>query len=161
MKFIRFIKKHKFTVLVIFAFVVLVVILAILKNIFFGGSGKPAYGNRLDGIENVKIEEKRYDELVTKLKKNDKIDDASCDLSGKIINIIITVKDDTNKKDAKSIGSSVLEEFSKDELNFYDIQVYIKKKDTKQNDFPIIGYKHHKNKSLSWSKDRKLTTSEK
>lgn len=157
----KFIKKHKFTVLVILAFVVLVLILAVVKNIFFGGSGRPAYGNRLDGIENVKIEEKRYDELATKLKKNDKVEDASCNLSGKIINVIITVSDKTSKKDAKSIGSSVLEEFSKDELAFYDVQVYIKKKDAKQNDFPIIGYKHHKNKSLSWSKDRKVTTSEK
>ena len=157
----KFIKKHKFTILVVLAFVVLVIILAFIKNLFFGGSGRPAYGNRLDGIENVKIEEKRYDELEKKLKKNDKVEDANSELTGKIINVIITVKDDTSKKDAKNIGNSVLDEFSKDELSFYDVQVYIKKKDEKKNDFPIVGYKHHKNKSISWSKDRKVTKSEK
>ena len=157
----KFIKKHKFTILVVLAFVVLVIILAFIKNLFFGGSGRPAYGNRLDGIENVKIEEKRYDELEKKLKKNDKVEDANSELTGKIINVIITVKDDTSKKDAKNIGNSVLDEFSKDELAFYDVQVYIKKKDAKKNDFPIVGYKHHKNKSISWSKDRKVTKSEK
>ena len=157
----KFIKKHKFTVLVIIAFVVLVMILAFIKSIFFGDSGKPAYGNRLDGIENVEIAKKRYNEIATKLKKNDKVDNATAYLTGKIVNVIITVSDKTSKKDAKSLGNSVLEEFSKEELAFYDIQVYVKKKDTKQDDFPIIGYKHHKNKGLTWSKDRKVTTSEK
>ena len=156
----KFIKKNKFTILVITLFVILVIGLAILKNIFFPNSGQPVYGDRLNGIEDVKIEESKYEELEKKLKKEEMVDDVSTNLSGKIINVIITVKDKNNKKEAKSIGSKVIDEFSKEEVAFYDFQVFIKKKDTKQNNFPIVGYKHHKEKSLSWSKDRKVTTSE-
>ena len=117
----KFIKKNKFTILVISLFVILVIGLAIIKNIFFPNAGQPVYGDRLKGIEDVKIEESRYDDLEKKLKKEEAVDEVSTNLSGKTINIIITVKDNTSIKDAKSIGAKVLEEFKEEELAFYDI----------------------------------------
>lgn len=156
----KFIKKNKFTILVIVTFVVLVIVAAVVKNVFFINTGQPVYGNRLEGIEDVKIEDSQYDELEKNLKKDKKVTDVVSNLDGKIVNVTITVKDDTSKKDAKKIGDKVLSNFDDKQLAFYDIQVFIKKDDSKQNDFPIIGYKHHKEKGLSWSKDRKVTTGE-
>lgn len=156
----KFIKKNKFTILIIVAFIVLVIIAAFVKNIFFINSGQPVYGNRLDGIEEVKIEDSTYEEIASTLKKDKIVTNVTSDLSGKIINVIITVINDTSIKDAKKIGDKVLEFFDEKQLSFYDIQIFIKKDDSKQNDFPIIGYKHHAKKGLSWSKDRKVTSSE-
>lgn len=156
----KFIKKNKFTILVVVIFVVLVIVAAVVKNIFFINTGQPVYGNRLDGSEDVKIEESRYDSLETELKKNEIISSVETNLDGKIINVIVTLKDDASKKDAKKLGDTVIAQFSEKELKFYDIQLFIKKTDAKQNDFPIIGYKHHNKDGWSWTKDRKVTTNE-
>lgn len=157
----KFIKRNKFTVLIILAFVSIIVIAALVRSVFFINTGQPVYGNRLDGIDDVKIEESRYKKIEDKIKKNDKVTNMDINLSGKTINVIMTVKDNVSKKDAKSIADTILKEFSKEELAFYDIQVYVKKKDAKQNDFPIIGYKHHLSSGFSWSKDRAVDKSEK
>lgn len=156
----KFIKKNKFTILVVVIFVVLVIAAALVKNIFFINTGQPVYGDRLDGIEEVEIEESRYDTLEAELKKNEIVSSVDANLDGKIINVIVTVKDDTSKKNAKKLGDTVLKQFSEEELVFYDIQLFIKKNDAEQNDFPIIGYKHHNKDGLSWTKDRTVTTSE-
>lgn len=156
----KFIKKNKFTILVILTFVVLVIAAAVVKNVFFINTGQPVYGNRLDGIEDVKIEDSQYDDLEKKLKENKIVTSVESNLDGKIINVIIIVKDDTSKKDAKKLGNIVVDNFDEKQLAFYDVQVFIKKADEKQDDFPIIGYKHHNKKGFSWTKDRKVTTSE-
>ena len=157
----KFIKRNKFTIIIILAFVSVIVMAALVRNVFFINTGQPAYGNRLDGIDEVKIEKSRYKEISDKIKKNDKVENMSINLSGKTINVIMTVKNNVSKKDAKSVSDTILKEFSKEELAFYDVQVYVKKKDEKQNDFPIIGYKHHLNSGFSWSKDRAVDKSEK
>lgn len=156
----KFIKKNKFTILVIVIFIVFVALAAVVKNMFFINNGQPVYGNRLDGINDVEIKDSQYKELENKLKENKIVVGVSSNLDGKIINIIITVKDDTSKKDAKKLADVVLDSFDKEQLDFYDIQLFIKKKDLKENDFPIIGYKHCSKKGFSWTRDRKVTSNE-
>lgn len=156
----KFIKKNKFTILVIVIFIVLVTLAAVVKNMFFINSGQPVYGNRLDGIEDVEITDSQYKDLEKKLKENKSVVAVESNLDGKIINVIVSVKDDTSKKDAKKLADVVVGNFDKKQLAFYDIQMFIKKEDEKQNDFPIIGYKYHSKESFSWTRDRKVTTSE-
>lgn len=156
----KFIKKNKFTILVIGIFIVLVVLAAILKNMFFINTGQPVYGNRLDGIDDVEISSSQYNDLEKKLKDNKIVTAVESNLDGRIINIIVTVKDDASKKDAKKLSSAVVDSFSKEQLAFYDIQIFVKKADKKQDDFPIIGYKHNSKSDFYWTKDRKVTTSE-
>ncbi len=156
----RYIKKNKLTVLAIVLFTILVIVGAYIYNIFFVSGRKEAYGNRLDGIENVVISDDTYNNIKTELKKNESVTDVSTDLKGKIVNIIITVGDDVNKDNAKKIGESVLTHFDKDQLAFYDIQVFVKKDNEELNDFPIIGYKQNGKNNFSWTKDRQVTKDE-
>ena len=51
----KFLKKNKYTVIVLVAFIIVVILLAQVVNLFFSSKGAAAYGNRLDGIEKVKI----------------------------------------------------------------------------------------------------------
>lgn len=148
-----FIKKNKFTMIAIFCFLLLVILLVQVKNTFFPNMGKAIYGNRLEGIENAKISNKELTTLKDTLKKNDTINKVSTLVSGKLVNVIITVSDDLGLEQAKKLAGEVYKEFTTEQQKFYDYQVFIQKTND-ASDFPIIGYKHHNRESFSWTRDR-------
>ena len=148
----NYINRNKGTIIVIILFLIAVIGLFQLKNIFFPNTGKAIYGNRLEGIEEVEISKKTYDEVKTKLKE-ESVSEVTTDVSGKLVKIFITVNEDVDVAKAKSYGPKVLEVFSTEEKNFYDFQIYIEKKGDTEH-FPIIGYKHHSKGNISWTKDR-------
>lgn len=148
----NFIRRNKGTIIAIAVFIVLVIILFQLKNIFFPNTGKAIYGNRLDGIDKVEISDSTYKEVENKLKE-EAISNVSTSTSGKLVKIFITVNDDVTIDTAKSYGGKVLEPFTNEQKKFYDFQIYISK-NTESKEFPIIGYKHHNNDNISWTKNR-------
>lgn len=156
----KYIKKNKLTVFIIVIFVLIVIVGAYLYNLLFSSGSREAYGNRLDGIENVEIKDKQYDSIEKKLKENEGVTKVTASLQGKIVNIIITVKDEVTKDTAKNIATLSLEEFDEEQLKFYDIQIFVKKDNETLNDFPIIGYKQNGKTGLTWSKDRQVTENE-
>ena len=156
----KYIKKNKLTVFIITIFVIVVILGGYLYNVLFSSERSGIYGNRLDGIEDVEITNKQYKSIKSKLKENDNVINVTTDLKGKIINIIITVKDEVTKESAKEIATTSLTEFDEDQLKFYDIQIFVKKDNAELNDFPIIGYKQNGKDGLTWSKDRQVTSNE-
>jgi len=156
----KYIKNNKLTVFIIAIFVIVVIIGGYLYNALFGQGRSGIYGNRLDGIDEVEISKKQYKEIESKLKENENVLKVSTDLKGKIVNIIITVKDEVTKEQAKEIAGTSLSNFDEEQLKFYDIQIFVKKENEELNDFPIIGYKQNGKNGLSWSKDRQVTSNE-
>lgn len=156
----KFIKNNKLTVFIIGVFIVCVVITAYAYNLFFGGSNRAVYGNRLDGIKTVKVSKKQFNEIEEKMGAKDGVTKVSASLSGKVVNIIVTVKEDIDKDTAKNIGNSSLELIDKEQLEFYDVQVFVKKDNEALNDFPIIGYKKSSKEGIVWAKDRAVTSNE-
>ena len=156
----KFLNRNKLVIAVVIMFLVLVVLVATLKNILVPDEGKAAYGDRLDGIENYQIGNEVYESIETKLKENTKVTEVTHQLHGKIINLIITVSDDVSVSDAKKIANSTVPMFSEDDLSFYTLQVYVKKDNPELNNFPIIGYKGTKTKELVFTKDREITKEE-
>ena len=149
----NFIRKNKFVIIAIGIFLILVFVIFQIANIFFPEGGEALYGDRLDGIEEVEIDKDKQKDIESALESNESVKKTSVSISGKIIEVIITANDDTTLDAAKALAPKVVEELSKDELDFYDIQVFVKK-DTDAADFPIIGYKHHAKDDFSWTKDR-------
>ena len=156
----KFLKENKVVILVVLIFLGLVVVTAEIKNLLVPDEGKAAYGNRLDGIENHKIKDNVYEDMENKLKEDKKVVEVTHKLHGKIINLIITVTDETSIEDAKKIANSTIPMFSEDDLNFYTLQVYVKKDNKELNNFPIIGYKGTDTKELVFTKDREITKEE-
>ena len=136
-----FVKKHinKFVALGIIALVVAA--LLILKGIFFPAESKAIYGNRLEGRNKVKSDLAKDSSSV------------NVRIAGRIIYIDVVVKDDVSKDKAKEMFGSTVNTFSAKEQSYYDIQVIMDNK-ANQDQFPIIGYKHHTKSSISWTKDR-------
>jgi len=128
----------------------------VFGTLFFGGS-KNKYGNRLDGIENVKIDNDRLVSLASSLEENEKVEVAKCHLQGKIVYIEMTLVDSTSKDNAKEIANSTLSEFSEEEINFYDFEYLLKWKaneeDEDSTDTVIGGTKHPYVDSMTWTRN--------
>ena len=155
----KWIKKNKFTVIAITIFVVLAIIGYKAKEMFFPNQRTAIYGDRLDG--KIAVEQKTYDEMKAKISESDKVKNVSIRENGRRIDIMVTVNGDTSKSDAKKLVDNILEPFSESQIGYYDFQMYIKKDETEEHDFPIIGYKQHNSSSFVWSKDRDKTEKDK
>lgn len=156
----KFIKKNKYTIIVIIVFLALVVSFVEIKNILVPDEGKAVYGNRLDGIEKHPLKTSDLESIEKSIKEQEKVNDVSSKLHGKIINITITVQDDVSINDAKTIATNTISLFTKDDLSFYSLQVFVKKENEKLNNFPIIGYKDAGSEEMFFTKDREITVEE-
>ena len=151
----KWIKKNKFTVIVLILFVLLSILLYKAKEVFFPNQRTAVYGDRLEG--KVNVEKSVYDEVKEKISESDKVEKVTLRENGRSIEIIILVTNATGKNEAKKLVDNILEPFTESQIGYYDFQVFIKKEDASENDFPIIGYKHHNSSTFSWSKDREKT----
>lgn len=151
----EFLKKNKYILLIVFAFLILLIIMFIaMKDLFFS-TGKDKYGERLEGIEEYVIDDDRQADLINSLKEKDKVNDVSVDIKGKIIHVIIDVKNETSLKDAKSFASLALEKFTEEELSFYDVQFYLtqNENESEESSYPVMGSKSALNDFISWIKE--------
>ena len=148
----KFIRKHKGLVIVLIIIVILLIVGFIFaKNFFFSDEESAIYGTRLNGIEKVKITDKKTKEIEDALKEG--TTKVNVRLSGRIIYISIQVPEGTTTEAARGIGNKSLDFFSEDEKAYYDIQVLIGC-DAENTQFPILGYKHHTKAAINWTRDR-------
>ncbi len=106
----------------------------------------------LAGIEKVPMTSTRKNEIVKSLKEDKSIDEIKIeDIKCKTVNIIIKTNSKENTIDKmKEKSKELLKNFSKDELSFYDVQLFIK---NEENNFVMIGYKNSSNDSITWTSD--------
>lgn len=149
----RYIKEHKIVVVAVILLIIIIIASFFLKNVLFSNSENAVYGDRLKGIDEVKITTSQEKDLISNLENESAVKSAKYSLQGKIINVVITVNDDIGVDTAKSIANKTLESFDDDQKKYYDFQVFLKKEKDASN-FPIIGYKQNTKDSFSFTKDR-------
>lgn len=147
----KFIKKNISAIVGVLVFIIVLAGIFTVKKVFTNDETTAIYGTRLEGRENVKISKDTKDKVEEKLA--DSASDISVRIAGRIVNIHFKVNAETKLDAAKSLGNKALEEFSKSEKEYYDFQILIEN-DKNANQFPIIGYKHHKKDNITWTKDR-------
>lgn len=144
------ISRHKIlSIICILAFIIVIMMIYIFCSIFVGGSDK--YGNRLEGIKEVEISKSKLSELKGKIEDNGEVDSAKVRIEGKIIYIDIKFTNETSKDKAKELANKVLDEFDKDEKNFYDFEFILTQNDTEKG-FKLTGTKGPKTKEISFIK---------
>lgn len=148
---IRFIKKHSHKIVGVIIVIFIIIIGIMAKNFFFPDDAEAYYGTRLEGIEKVKINDKKKDELKENFKDSSK--KVTIRLAGRIIYVDVTVNDDISVDSAKDMSNKTLEKLSDEEKAYYDVQFIISNEKDKDH-FPIIGYKHHTKQGISWTKNR-------
>ena len=131
----KYIKENKILVVAVIVFLALLVVCFVVKGIFFSGTSNALYGDRLKGIDEVKVTDNQKKEVISNLKGDS------------------TVNDDVGSDTAKTLGGKVLEKFDDDQKKYYDFQVFVKKENG-GNDFPIIGYRQNTKSDFVWTKDR-------
>ena len=132
-------KKNKSTIVGILVFILVLAGIFAMKSVMSSDEAKAIYGSRLDGIKDVEITKETTDKVEKKI-------------SSQATSTNVKVAGRTLEK-AKKLGEEAVSVFSDKEKKYYDIQIFITNdKNTEQ--FPIIGYKHHSNDNISWTKDR-------
>ena len=133
-------------IIIALTIVLLLILLIIFLQMLIGGSSDK-YGNRLDGIDKVKISNETFKKEVT---DTELTEDVSTRVQGKIVYTTITLKSDTSKDKAKEIASATLDNYSEDELKFYDFSFFLKWKG-EEGDTVVTGNKHHSLDSITWT----------
>lgn len=149
--FFKDLKNNQYTLIGIIAFVILIIAGFMLYRFLFPNIGSPVYGNRLDGIEEVKITATELTKLESTLKENKIVKNVSTNIKGKIFNVIITVADGTKATDAKNLTSIIVDGIEQKQKEYYDIQVFLKNENEEANGYPIIGYLNKELKTFSYS----------
>ena len=104
-------------------------------------------------LDEVKVTSNLEKEIKENIKTLDITKSVEIEESGKIINVIALVNDDIEVNKSKEIGNKVIEKLSDKQKKYFDVQIFIKKS-SKDEKFPIIGYKHHNKDNITWTKDR-------
>lgn len=151
----KLLKKNKFTIIVVVLFVGCMFGVSVLKDLFFPNEGKAIYGERLVG--KVEVKRETYDQLKEKLQSNEKVEKVSVRENGRSIYITVTVMKETSLEEAKAVTNGLTDLFTDSQKGYYDFQVFVRKEDASENNFPIIGNKHHNNSDFVWSRDREKT----
>ena len=150
-----FIKNNKGLSMLILLGIILLIIIIIILVEFLKERGNSEYGTRLDGIDKVKISEKKLKEIENTIKENEQVEKTNIRIQGKIVYINITYKTDTELDTAKEIANSVLEEFEEEELKYYDFSCFLVEQDDKNEEteeFKVTGNKHNKLESFTYIK---------
>ena len=124
----NFLKRHKLATFFIVLYIAFIIVGYFLYSKYNEKAGAPVYGDRLDGIENVKITQEQKDNLVKKLMEvNEVLKVSEPHLSGRTYNIVITYTDKGSQSEAKKLAKIVTDSLTEDQNNYYDVQVFIKK----------------------------------
>lgn len=125
-------------VLLVLGIILLVclVVVAVVSLTYFYGTSDTVYGNRLDDIKDMPLNDKLFKDIKNKLNEEESVKKVSTTKKGKIVYINIDFVEETKMEDAKKVAESSLELFNDDELALYDIEFTISSLST--NDF--VGY---------------------
>ena len=148
-------------ILMIVAISCIVISVILLLKYFYFGNGGTKYGSRLDGIENVQINDSKKDEIASKIAENELVKSATVTITGKRIDIRIVFEDKPTLVDAEGIALKSLDNFSDDEKAFYDFEFTLKQEATENTDgFLIMGAKNVNGSNLVWNNNNVSKQSE-
>jgi hypothetical protein len=143
------IKKYKWFIL---GFIVIFVLLIgwLFKDIFLSSDG-PLYGDRLQGIDDVKITSDEQKNVKDLLLQTAGIKKVNTNVQGKIFYVVIYVDETITVDNVKAACNSSLEKLTSEEKGFYDISFLIDyEKESEATNFPISGSKSKNSNSIVW-----------
>lgn len=119
----KFLKEHLFAIFAIFVLLIIVAASGVAVYLLFYSEDGDPYHTRLVNIEKYPIDSKKINDIKEKLIESGKVDKVSYNLEGRLINFEIYFVKDTALNDAKGIGAKVLEDFTKEQLAYYDLHI--------------------------------------
>lgn len=147
----RYLKKNKWVAIPIVVFVVVMVFAVVgIINLVVPNSSKNLYGNRLENIENYRVQEGTISLIKENLLQNEKVKEVTYDNKGRLINFIIKVDASMDRVTAEGLTAKIMSGMDEKIKEYYDFQVFIKTEEESEI-FPIIGYKHVTSLNFVWT----------
>lgn len=149
----KFIKNHKFEFIILTIALIVIIVFGVFFIKMWFEENEDVYGDRLKGIEKVELSDGYIKDIFELIKKDRTyVENVSYSLEGKLLSFIVEVTNGTDVELSKTLVTSITDNLKEEELAFYDIQVYIKEKEEKEDSrYPIIGYKHKTSEVFVWS----------
>ena len=156
----KFYNEHRvFTILMAIAIVCLILVATVLIKCFYSGGNKGKYGDRLEGIEAVEINNSKISDIETKIKADQIVKSAKITITGKIVYCDLNFSSETSLVEAQSVALKSLDNFSDEEKAFYDFHFTLKQESTAESDgFLIEGAKNKNGSGLVWNNNNPVTT---
>lgn len=152
------------SVLFVLLFILIACLIAISVVVvtYFVGDSSSKYGDRLEGIEDYPFDEDMQNEIISKIKENEIVEDVTMRVSGKSIYVMITFVPETTLVEGQSIALSSLDYFSEETLSFYDLEYMIEAEATEETEgFQIIGAKNVSGTGgIVWNNNTEFETEE-
>lgn len=143
------IKNNKLlTLLIVLIILVIILCIVAVKVLIFPSYKTDKYGNRLNNIESVKVDDSRFNEVKNSFEDVSGFNIKNIKLTGKIINIFVSVDSEINSETIKASADNFVKCFSEDELSYYDFQVFVTGEGDK---YPMLGYKNKNSEGLFWN----------
>lgn len=140
-------KKNKKKIIIITVIVVLILVLLFLVyNSLFSSSNSTRY----DGIENYELTKKEISSVKDKLNELDNVKSVDVYINSKIIKIILKLSEDIDLESIKTKANEVLSGLSEDNLEYYDVEIFVDSLNEESEVYPQIGYKFKTNSEFSW-----------
>lgn len=156
----KFYNEHRvFTILMAIAIVCLILVATVLIKCFYSGGNKGKYGDRLEGIEAVEINNSKISDIETKIRADQIVKSAKITITGKIVYFELNFSSETSLVEAQSVALKSLDNFSDEEKAFYDFHFTLKQESTAESDgFLIEGAKNRNGSGLVWNNNNPVTT---
>lgn len=146
-----FVKRHRIKLILLGVFVLTFIIaLFALISLLYPDAKKDVYGNRLDGINKVKISSQIVTEIKDKVNSSNLVEEVEYVLKGRLINFDIKAKDGADVNELKQLTAKIPESFSNKQLEYYDIQVCITMQ-SENEQTSIFAYKHKSSDNFVWT----------
>ena len=154
------IKRHQgLAIVCALTLVLLLVIGAIFSKMLFS-SKKGEYGDRLDGIEEIK--ESTLKEVKTSISEHEEVEEVTVRIQGKIVYTNIVFGESVSLDKAKEIANASLEKYDEETIETYDFEFLlsqnIKEVENEEGEveskkgFAAAGTKHPEHDYISWTR---------
>lgn len=146
-KLISIIKKNKKRTAVICSIILFFIILFVAAYkiyVFLSPStGVSVYGDRCDLVKGYEITEARENEIKTLISSYENMEVTEIKVACRLIDITVNLKEDVEWSKVEEMSKAILTTLSQDEVNLYDIQLFITSSNKENAEYPKIGT-HHK-----------------
>jgi len=146
-------KNNKIAILFTIVVILILVIGFLMIYPLYSTKSGSDYGNRLDGIKEVAIKNSVNDDIESYFMEDERVEKVNINLKGKLYNIVLTLKNEIELSEIADKTSEIFINFSEEQLNFYDFQIFITGK-IGEEEKTIIGYKNKKSESIVWSNNK-------
>ena len=148
-------------ILIVVAIVCIIISVILLFKYFYFGNGGSNYGDRLEGIENVRISDEKQNEVSSKIDEDALVQSSTVGITGKRVDIRIVFEEKASLIDAQGIALKSLDNFSDEEKAFYDFHFTLKQEATEKTEgFLTMGAKNVNGSNLVWENHNSVSEEE-